>query len=285
MDSSSSIIEIGFSDGLVMPINVWSGGTQSEHSAPVLLLHSLFFSGEMFSEVVSRFANTHTCFAPTFRGQGSVSRGVHAPTVRQLAMDILEWLAIEEVGPVHLVGSSMGGYVAMEMMRINSDCLTSLVLSCCTGEEEKDPERFAELVSYLASGPHADTGERLSKLMFGADSLSAPNAGVQQWTRRFAKTPESMAQVVECMFAHPDYKDVLSAYRGPALLIAGAQDRAKSAKDMYAIASLVPQARTVVMERVGHTPAIEDPDAFAELLKSFIDSVEARTTLEMDSDC
>lgn len=80
------------------------------------------------------------------------------------------------------------------------------------------------------------------------------------------------------MFAHPDYGATLRGYSGPALLLAGAQDRAKSPADMEKIAVNMPQAETYVFDGVGHTPAVEDPITFAARIHDFIAAADKQAT-------
>ncbi len=254
-----------------MSVRSWSRGSHSESSAPLILLHSLFFTGEMFAPAATVLSQTHTCLAPTFRGQDGAGRGTYAPTVAQLAQDVVHWLDAAGYDKIHLVGSSMGAYVAMEILRQRPAQVKSIVLSCCTAEEEQDPARFAELAEFLAEGPGPKTSNKIAELMFGEAALDAPSPFVSSWIERFAETPAAMAEVVECMFAHPAYHDVLAAYGGPALLLAGRQDKAKSPADMARLAAELPQAELHIFETAGHTPAVELPEDFAACVSAFLD--------------
>ncbi len=259
------------SDGYKMSVRSWSRLSENRKTTPLILLHSLFFTGEMFAPVASILSHTHDCVAPTFRGQDGTGRGEHAPTVTQLAHDIIWWLDDAGYDHVHLVGSSMGAYVAMEILRRRPAQVKTIVLSCCTADAEQDPARFAKLTEFLAKGPGPKTGDTIAGLMFGEDALKAPSNLVTFWTEHFAQTPAGMAEVAECMFAHPAYHDALAAYDGPALLLAGRQDRAKSPADMARIAASLPQAETHIFETSGHTPAVEVHDQFAVRVATFLD--------------
>lgn len=259
-----------------MQVNAWSTPGDCGASVPVLCLHSLFFTGEMFRPVADTLSIKWTIFAPTYRGHGRQSTGGKSPTVAQLARDIVDWLGAAQIDRVHLIGSSMGAYVAMELLRDQSDRIASVVLACCTCEAEADPDRFDKLAAFIASGPRDTTGQVIAEVMFGRDSLGAPSPLVESWTARFGATPPEMAEAVAAMFAHPGYGDVLRAYAGPVLLVAGAQDRAKSVADMEHIATHLPQAERCVFDAVGHTPAVEAPDAFAARVATFLAQVDAR---------
>lgn len=259
-------------DGAVLPVSVWPGVPERK---PVILLHSLFFDATMFATCLPALAGDRTIIAPTFRGQRSADLGAHAPTIAQLVDDLVDQLAVLDVGPLHLVGSSMGGYVAMEFIRNHGGRVASLSLSCCTCEREQRPERFEALSQYIASGPHPDTASRLAGIMFGKTSVTAPTPVVREWIDRFADTPPEMSAVIDAMFAHPAYDDVLARYDGPALLMAGAEDAAKSPADMERIASHLRDGRMKTFDRCGHTPAVEVPEAYGSTLAAFLAEVDA----------
>lgn|GEM_PF-487781 len=269
----ADIKDVILSDGYQMSVRHWPRQSEGGDATPVILLHSLFFTGQMFEPTASLLSQTHDCAAPTFRGQDGTGRGAHPPTVAQLAQDILVWLDETGMDQVHLVGSSMGAYVAMDLLRHRPKQVTSLVLSCCTAEVEQNPERFAKLIDFLASGPGPQTRETIAGLMFGDTALAAPGPSVSFWIERFAQTPAAMAEVAACMFAHPDYNDVLATYDGPVLLLAGQQDKAKSPADMARIATHLPQSETHVFEDAGHTPAVEVPDQFAARVSAFLTAI------------
>lgn len=260
-------------DGDDLPTAVWQG---EGARVPLVLLHSLFFDGTMFAPVARLMGQDRMILAPTFRGQGGAALGKDSPSIEKLAADLETTLSALGVERAHFVGSSMGGYVAMEFLRRNADRVASLTLSCCTCEVEQRPERFAALSQFVASGPHPDTGARIAGIMFGTSTLDNPSDIVSDWIERFAKTPPSMSVVIDAMFAHPAYDDVLAGYDGPSLLIAGAEDRAKSPADMARIASHLWQPRSVTIERSGHTPAVEAPELFAAAVSDFIADCEAQ---------
>lgn len=265
-------MQVDLPDGLRMPVTVW--GDLTADAAPVVCLHSLFFSGEMFAAVAPTLAAGRSLYAPTYRGHAGVPSGGQVPFVEQLARDVLDWMEDAGLVRVHLIGSSMGAYVAMEMLRDHGDRIASVTLACCTGEAEANPDRFAKLADFIASGPTDTTSAVIARNMFGADSLAAPTPPVRQWIERFAQVPSAMGAAVTAMFAHPGYAAPLRSYGGPVLLLAGAQDRAKSVADMERIAALLPQAETHVFEGAGHTPAVEVPAAFAARVHAFITGAE-----------
>jgi 3-oxoadipate enol-lactonase len=234
-----------------------------------VLLPSLFFGARMFEQVARRLPSEWRLICPDHRGQCGSASGSLAPTMARLAADTAEIIESLVDGPVHLVGSSMGGYVALELARQRPDLLRSCVLSCCTSEAEQQPERFAALEAALRDGGAARLVDGLVATMFGARFAESGGAALDAWRAHFAALDDRIPDAVHEVFARPGYVDTLPQLRTPLLLVSGALDNAKKPADMQFIADRVPGSRHIVMAASGHTPPIEEATPFADALAAF----------------
>jgi 3-oxoadipate enol-lactonase len=242
--------------------------------APVLMLHSLFFDGSMFDAVRARLPRDLAVFAPDHRGQGRSEAGSEAPSIDRLASDTIGMIEAMSAGPVHLVGSSMGGYVALRIAQRRPELLRSCVLSCCTAHAERQPERFAVLEARIRDEGTANMGESLLRTMFGERFVARDDETCRAWRRHFEALDRGVADAVHGVFARPGYEAMLAGLRMPLLLFSGELDRAKRPADMQYIAERVAGSRHIVVADAGHTPPVECPVLFAEeLLRFWRDSV------------
>ena len=62
----------------------------------------------------------------------------------------------------------------------------------------------------------------------------------------------------------------LANYRGPALIMGGRYDRICPPANQHEIAKVLPDARLVIFEKSGHTPAIEEPLRFLIVVSDFL---------------
>jgi 3-oxoadipate enol-lactonase len=68
-----------------------------------------------------------------------------------------------------------------------------------------------------------------------------------------------------------DANDVVEAVTAPCLAVAGADDQYAPPEAMAAFTSRMPSAPQLeVIERCGHLPFLEQPDAFAAAVRSFL---------------
>lgn len=243
--------------------------TMKHEGAPVVMLHSLFFDGSMFDAVRNLLPATLAVYAPDHRGQGRSEAGRHAPSIDRLASDTIGIIETLGEGPVHLVGSSMGGYVAMCIAGRRPDLLRSCVLSCCTAHAERQPERFAALEARIRAAGTAQMGPTLLQTMFGERFVAEGNDVCKAWQAHFEGLGSRVAEAVHGVFARPGYEALLNDMRVPLLLFSGELDRAKRPSDMQYIAERVQGSRHVTAADSGHTIPVEDPALFARELAQF----------------
>ena len=104
--------------------------TERGSGSPLLLVHSVMISGEMFEPVVEHFAARHRVIVPDLRGHGRSRRLPPPYTVTQLASDLarlLDHLGIESAA---VLGYSQGGAVAQQLALDHPTRCTRLVLAC-----------------------------------------------------------------------------------------------------------------------------------------------------------
>lgn len=103
----------------------------SEHGSgpPLLLVHGLSVTGEMFEPVIERFAKRYHLIIPDLRGHGR-SRKLPPPyTAAQMASDLtrlLDHLGIESAA---VLGDSMGGAIAQQFVLDQPKRCNRLVLA------------------------------------------------------------------------------------------------------------------------------------------------------------
>ncbi|MEU6537152.1 alpha/beta hydrolase [Streptomyces sp. NPDC047000] len=240
--------------------------TGSDGGEEVLLLHSLFFDGSMFEELAGLLGDRHHCLAPDHRGQGASPDGPLG--LEELAADAAALVEDRCSGPVHLVGSSMGGYVGTHLAATRPELVRTCALLGGTADAELDPAYFAALEAAIREGIDDDVVTRIEYTMFGDGHLSRPvdDPVRSRWRRRFAALRPRVADAAHAVFTRDPLHEAFAAVRAPVLLIAGESDHAKPPEHMARMAAAKPGARLAVLPGVGHTPAVEAPREVARLL-------------------
>src|SRR4030095_7880593 len=104
--------------------------TERGSGSPLLLVHGLMVTGEMFEPVIEHFATRHRVIVPDLRGHGR-SRGLLPPyTAAQLASDLAHLLDHLGIDSTAVLGYSQGGAIAQELALDDPKRCDRLVLAC-----------------------------------------------------------------------------------------------------------------------------------------------------------
>ena len=161
--------------------------------------------------------------------------------------------------PVALVGSSYGGLVCLDFAARHPELVTALAL---LDAPLPDHDWSDEVSAY------AEEGDRL---MEAGDLDAVTELDLAFWAPSMADRLRPMARwAVELDIGGIEEVD-LSAVRAPTLVAVGEQDKA----DFHAIADRLvrelPNAEHAVIPDAGHLPSMEQPEATAALVSSFLE--------------
>jgi pimeloyl-ACP methyl ester carboxylesterase len=240
---------------------------------PLVLLHAFPLSSAMWSglDLPCRVV------APDQRGFGRTPLGQDPPSLGACADDVVALLDRLGLERVVLGGLSMGGYVAMELLRRAPERVEALVLADTKAQADTPEQREARL--RVASGAERDGTAGLADTMLpallGSTSLaSRPDvvARVRDWVD--AAAPATVAWASRAMAGRPDSFDVLRETGVPALVVVGEQDVLSPVAQAQSMADALPQGRLAVVPEAGHLSAVEDPQAFRAVVTGFLEELE-----------
>jgi len=242
-------------------VRLFRGGT----GQPLVFLHGAGgHTGWMafLDELATRFA----VFAPEHPGFGQSDDPPWLDEVADLAyfhLDLLKALGLDRV---HLMGTSLGGWIAAEMAVRNTTRLASLTLVGAVGitaDGNPIPDIFrmpdAENLRRFYADPER-AARRLADLAKADMSLFAKNRAT---VMRLAYRPR---------FHNPGLAKWLHRIDVPTLLLWGAEDGLVPPKFGEAYRTLIPRSRLVVLPETGHAPFDEQKEAFLAAFRDFIGS-------------
>ena len=170
-----------------------------------------------------------------------------------------------------LAGVSMGGMVALEMMRIAPERVSHLALIDTTVL----PDSFGrKAFRHLANLVVATSGDfrRLAERSLG--SLVHPDTPEDVRAELVGMSVRVGAQAYvrqnRAVIARADLRSGLSRIRVPTAVIVGEQDRLTPAELSRDISRLTPGSTFHLIPECGHLPPIERPDAVAALLMELL---------------
>lgn len=189
-------------------------------------------------------------------------------TVDDLAYLYLDLLAERDQRDVVLIGSSLGGWVAAEMAVKCTDRLAGLVLVAPVGIKVSDretrdiPDVFALHPDEVARLQYADPARAAVDYTALSEDELTVIARNRQATALYGWEP---------YFHNPKLRQRLHRVRVPTLLVWGADDRFVTAGSYgAAYRAAIPGARLDTIERAGHFPHLEAPEALVEHVRRFL---------------
>ncbi len=245
---------------------------------PLLLIGGLGFGRWAWFKQVPAFSRHFRTITFDARGERGLENGV-----ADLAADVVALLDHLGVGKAHVLGTSLGGFVAQELALVRPDLVDRLILVC---------------TSYGGRGPEAMSARALADMM-GWGSFSAEEAvrrGLETATSEAyrADRPEEFEQLVRWRLADSsstaahnaqtkagarfDLSGDVEHITSPTLVIHGAEDRYVPAANAAALAESIPGARLRVLDRAGHLVFIERSAEVNRDVVSFLKPRKQRKT-------
>ena len=98
--------------------------------SPLLFVHGLIITGDIFESIVEHFALRHWVIIPDLRGLGKSRELPPRYTVKQLASDLSNLLDHLGIDSAAILGYSHGGAIAQQLVLDNPKRCSSLILVC-----------------------------------------------------------------------------------------------------------------------------------------------------------
>lgn len=240
---------------------------------PLLLIqgmsgHHLHW-GEVFLKALEA---DFDCIAIDHRSTGMSPRSEGPFTLGDLAEDAAAVLGELDLESAHVLGISMGGMVAQELVLRHPGKVRSLVLGCTyaggEGQQLSPPDTLQILMEGMQSGDRAKA-LRAAWDVNVSSAFAADPANYDAFAEISARKPVAVAVIMQQMqaIAQHDTSARLGEIDAPTLVIHGSEDRMLPCANGEAIARLIPGARFEVLEGVGHMFWTERPQRSAELVR------------------
>jgi 3-oxoadipate enol-lactonase len=206
------------------------------------------------------------------RGVGESSSVSEPFTIADLAEDAAGLLAALEIDSAHVMGISMGGMVAQELVLAHPELVRTLVLGCtyCGGEGSAlaSQETMRKLAEAMTSGDR----ERAIRTAWEVNVSPRYAADDEAYSRlreigmRYGVPVEHIMRQMQAIAGH-DTSTRLGDVSTPTLVIHGTVDQMLPVANGHMIAGLIADSRLEIFEDVGHLFFWEDPQRSVELLR------------------
>ena len=227
----------------------------------VLVLPGLLEDADAFEHQLPALREIATCKV------ADLTRG---DTIAKLAE---EALAQAPQGPLAVAGHSMGGYVALEMVRRWPERIERLALlnTHARPDSPESTENRRRLMALAEKDFHGVIQALTPKLLAPAHQRELGMTGtISEMALGVGK--EAFLRQERAIIGRIDSRPGLGAIRCPTLVVAGREDQIMPVEWLEELARGIPGARLEVIEGCGHMACLEKPGEVAKLLRGWLET-------------
>ena len=230
---------------------------------PVVFLHAGLLDSRQWGRELESFAPRHRAVAYDVRGYGRSPASAAPYRMHEDLVGLLDALGIEGAA---LVGSSMGGQIAIDAALADPGRVTALVL-------------VGAAVSGMGFRAYSDEqGARAEAAWNAGDYEGAADVWLEVWAplgvdetlREIAYANAAVDNDEQELDGDPPAADRLGELDVPTLVILGDTEVQGIVDSCRRIAAVGPGARLELLERADHLPNLRRPEEFDRLVLGFV---------------
>ena len=227
--------------------------------APLLLLPGLLEDADAFRQQIDALSPLTQC---------AVADLTRSDTIAGLARDALSQAP---QGRFALAGHSMGGYVALEIMRQAPERVERLALLNTNARPDtaESTENRRRLMALSERDFPGVTQALMPKLLSAKHQQETGMAGLIT-EMALGVGREAFLRQERAIISRIDSRPHLANIRCPALVVAAREDAIMPVEILEELAKGIPGARFAIIEESGHMACIEKPEEVTRLLKEWL---------------
>ena len=224
---------------------------------PLLLVNGLGFGRWGWFKQVPAFTRHFKTITFDVRGERDLANGVADLTGEVVAL--LDHLG---VGKTHVLGTSLGGFVAQELALVRPDLVDGLVLVCTSyggrGPEAMSPGALADMMGLGTFSAEAAARKALEAATGEAYRAEKPEEFEKIVRWRLADSPSAVSYYEQAKAgARFDLSGDVAHITSPTLVIHGSEDRYVPPANARALADAIPGAKLKMLDDAGHLVFVE----------------------------
>lgn len=277
-------------DGVEIPYRL--EGSTDPNAPLVVLSNSILVDWSIWDRFVDAFLareqnQRYRVVRYLTRGRRSAS-GEQPVTVDLLASDIADLLEALRVPPkaARLIGVSLGGVTVLNTSLLYPERVAAFI-ACDTNSSAPESNRKAWADRVAMSEQEGSTNPETNEPIVGEQLAEVTT---RRWfvPESYETQPEVLAPVKEAVrtnslkgFAHSvnalcayDIRDRMASATVPGLFVAGANDGVLPQTMQKMAADLKGGAELKIIDKAGHLPMVEQPEAFADVVTDFLGKID-----------
>ncbi|MDF2156463.1 alpha/beta hydrolase [Algoriphagus sp. CAU 1675] len=237
---------------------------------PLVLIHGFCEIGVMWADFAEELSRSFRVICPDLPGFGQSPLPQKQISLEETAVILEEWMEENSIHDPILIGHSLGGYVCLALLELMSSKIKGIGLFHSTSfadDLEKKDIRNRTLVFLKKNGVEKFVTSFIPPL-FSEEHRSQFQTEIDRAVEQAKQsTLEGLIAFTEAMRDRKDRFEVLKAFSGPKLMIAGTEDGAvrieRSRQQKEAVTDYFE------LEGTGHMGMIEEKQKSLEIIRDF----------------
>ena len=249
-------------------------------SGPALvLIPGLGYNGWMYSHMIPGLAEHFQVISIDNRGSGLSDKPAGPYTAQMLAADVIGLLDAFDLPKAHIVGHSMGGFIAQALAIDYPDRVDRLVLSATNFGGPHHVPITPPAMAVLTDV----SGDPIERLRRGIVISTAPGFAeanpefIESWVQYRVQHPidpagyqAQLAIGLGLLSEAASFEHKLGRVTAPTLVLFGEHDAVVPPGNAELLAARLPNARVEILPNAGHVFPFETPEAANQAITRFL---------------
>ncbi len=254
-----------------------NNNTHGDHGNKALMfIAGLRVTMDMWHPIIlSELAQSnYTVIVYNNRGTGNSDLGIKDYSISQLANDascLLDALGIEKA---HVIGWSMGSYIAEELALVHPNKVNTLILYGSGPGGEKAIPSSPELMETLSkvSGTPEEQARQILSFFFPQSWLQENPDIINQFPLlKSSVSAESTQKQAQAIVGWNGIYNTPSQIVQPTLVLVGTEDTITTPKAALTLVEKIPLVSLVQIKDAGHGWMYQYPEKFSKIVQTFLD--------------
>ncbi len=244
---------------------------------PLVLIMGLRRNAEWWYRQVPTLSKHFKVLTFDNRGAGRTEKPKMEYSIRLFADDTARLMDALGMREAHVLGISMGGYIAQELAINYPEKVKSLVLGCTGPGGERavhmSPERLKKFTANEGLGPEEILRKDMD-IYFSDDYIKGRTKDIEDFIEislRYYQPPDAFERQFAACLKH-DSLNRLGRISMPTLLLSGDDDPLVPPDNSRILKELIPHAELVLYPGKRHAFFIEEADQFNKMTVEYLES-------------
>jgi len=236
---------------------------------PLMMIAGLASDSQSWLPIVEDLSRHHLLILPDNRGVGRTKPQDVETSIHHMADDCITLIKHLGLSSVHLLGHSMGGFVALDCAIRYPECVSTLMLAATSAfNPERNKALFYDWVLHLMAGMNLELWFRnIFYWIFSGrffENKASLDAAIQfALEYPYPQTAVAFEKQVEAANTF-DCRESLASIRQKTLIICGKEDLLFSPEESIRALKAIPETSVAIIEDAAHSIHMENPRAFTD---------------------